>query len=79
MSTLLMRALKLEFPKIEPERLLLEHPDAHVTKVNDVTYVLIPIGNGRTIYYTHRQQSLHRCNQGVPRAFRRSDSVTPLG
>jgi hypothetical protein len=70
MSHLLTMALMREFPGIELNRLLIDHPEATVVGVKGAKFVVLPLTDGRTAYYAYRQGSLHRLN-GAPPALRK--------
>jgi hypothetical protein len=70
MSHLLTMALMREFPGVDLNRLLIEHPEAMVVRVKGAKFVVLPLADGRTAYYAYRQGSLHRLS-GVPMCFRK--------
>jgi hypothetical protein len=63
-------ALMREFPGVDLNRLLIEHPEATVVGVKGAKFVVLPLADGRTAYYAYRQGSLHRLN-GVPLCLRK--------
>jgi hypothetical protein len=69
MSHLLTMALMREFPGVELNRLLIEHPEATVVGVKGAKFVVVPLPGGQTAYYAYRQGSLHRLNS-APLALR---------
>jgi hypothetical protein len=69
MSHLLTMALMREFPGVELNRLLIEHPEAMVVGVKGAKFVVVPLPDGQTAYYAYRQGSLHRLNN-APLALR---------
>ena len=70
MSHLLTMALMREFPGVELNRLLIDHPEATVVGVKGAKFVVVPLPSGQTAYYAYRQGSLHRLNS-APLALRK--------
>ena len=70
MSHLLTMALMREFPGVDLNRLLIEHPEAMVVGVKGAKFVVLPLPDGSTAYYAYRQDSLHRLN-GAPLSLRK--------
>jgi hypothetical protein len=70
MSHLLTMALMREFPGVDLNRLLIEHPEATVVGIKGAKFVVLPLADGSTAYYAYRQGSLHRLS-GVPLCFRK--------
>jgi hypothetical protein len=70
MSHLLTMALMREFPGVELNRLLIDHPEATVVGVKGAKFVVVPLVDGRTAYYAYRQGSLHRLS-GAPMCLRK--------
>jgi hypothetical protein len=62
-------ALMKEFPGVDLNRLLIEHPEATVVAVKGAKFVVVPLPDGGTAYYAYRQGSLHRLN-GAPASLR---------
>jgi hypothetical protein len=73
MSHLLTMALMREFPGVDLNRLLIEHPEATVVGVKGAKFVVLPLPDGSTAYYAYRQGSLHRLN-GAPLCLRKRKS-----
>jgi hypothetical protein len=66
-------ALMKEFPGVDLNRLLIEHPEATVVAVKGAKFVVVPLADGRTAYYAYRQGSLHRLN-GAPASLRQRNA-----
>jgi hypothetical protein len=62
--------LMREFPGVDLNRLLIEHPEATVVGVKGAKFVVLPLADGHTAYYAYRQGSLHRLNS-VPLCLRK--------